>query len=70
MNKTNSVISRFVCKQGGLMLLNDECRCQSQECDKKESCLRYIERNNRSFRTPSVGQMCIKEKVYFIEVDK
>jgi hypothetical protein len=30
----------------------------------------YVERNNLSFRTPSVGQMCIKEKVYFIEVDK
>ena len=52
------------------MLKNDECRCQSQDCDKKDSCLRYIERNNRSFRTPSVDQMCIKEKAYFIEVDK
>jgi len=52
------------------MLPNDYCRCVNPDCDKKESCLRYIERNNRSFRTPSVDQMCIKEKAYFIEVDK
>ena len=48
-----------------MALLNDECRCTNPDCDKKDSCLRYIERNNRSFRTPSVGQMCFGDEKFF-----
>lgn len=47
------------------MLLNDECRCQSPDCDKKESCLRYIERNNGGVRTPSMSQMCFGDEKFF-----
>ena len=47
------------------MLKNDECRCTNPDCDKKESCLRYIERKSGGVRTPSMPQMCFRDEKFF-----
>jgi hypothetical protein len=38
-------------------LLNDEGRCMGEQCDERENCLRYIQRNSVGGRTSITESM-------------
>jgi len=54
-------------------LPHDYCRCQGWECDKRESCARYTNRDDLGTRTQVMRRLCDYDlpsagQVHFIDV--